>query len=169
MRENPLTDADYEYIHRGTREKRHRLSRESYRGRRTVVFTMCGAPQCCNLATKDIFEALYTWLKQACCRHNAEVLALTVMPDHLHAVLRGVTSDADLWAAISLFKQKAGFHGKRFPGFRLQKDFYDHIIRKDEDVSKHFYYVLSNPMRAGLVECWEEYPYRYISENLEDW
>jgi REP element-mobilizing transposase RayT len=145
MRENPLTDADYEYIHRGTREKRHRLSRESYVGYTTVVFTICGTPRCCNLAANDVFRALCTWLKEACSKHDTELLALTVMSDHLHAVLRGVASDADLWAAISLFKQKAGFHGKRFTGFRLQKDFYDHVIRKDEDVSKHFYYVLSNP------------------------
>ena len=163
-----LTDADYEYIHRGIREKCHRLPRESYVGYKTVVFTICGAPQCCNLATESIFQALSKWLKDACARHGTELLVLVVMPDHLHAVLRGCTENADLWGAISLFKQKAGFHGKRSPGLRLQKDFYDHILRKEEQLTKHLNYVLGNPVAAGLTEGWDEYPFSYFDDIVRE-
>lgn len=165
MQKNTLSDADYECMHRGVREKHHRLPRECYRGCRTIVFTICGSPHCCNLADKDFFQALLTWLKEACAQHNAEVLAFTLMPDHMHAVIRGITEKADLWAAIALFKQKAGFHGKRFPGFQLQKDFYDHIVREKEEPGKHINYVLGNPVRAGLVDSWEAYPYSYAMED----
>lgn len=164
-----LTDADYEYIDRGVREKRHRLPRECYVGYKTVVFTICGTPQCCNLATETIFRALCKWLKEACTRNGAELLALVVMPDHLHAVLRGYAENADLWAAISLFKQKVGFHGKRLPGLRLQKDFYDHILRKEEQLTKHLNYVLGNPVSAGLTEGWDEYLFSYMDNRLKDW
>ena len=98
------------------------------------------------------------------------IVVLTVMSNHMHMMLAGLREDSDLWAAVSLFKQKCGFHGVRlFPGLRLQKDFYDHIIRKDEDVAKHARYIAANPVRGGLVDEWDAYPYTYAIEELRFW
>ena len=36
---------------------------------------------------------------------------------------------------------------------------YDHALRKDEDVKKIARYIIANPLRAGLVEKIEDYPY----------
>lgn len=40
---------------------------------------------------------------------------------------------------------------------RWQKDFYDHIHRKEEDLKKHIIYILDNSARRGLVVNWDEY------------
>ena len=40
-----------------------------------------------------------------------------------------------------------------------QTSFYDHFLRKEEDVRDVVMYVLHNPVRKGLVSEWREYPY----------
>jgi REP element-mobilizing transposase RayT len=55
------------------------------------------------------------------------------------------------------------------PKIRWQKDFYDHVIRKDEDIAIQVRYILDNPVRRGLVSSWQEYQFRgSIGCKLED-
>jgi len=55
------------------------------------------------------------------------------------------------------------------PGIKWQKDFYDHVIRKDNDIATHVRYILDNPVRRGLVSLWQEYPFKgSIGCRLED-
>ena len=39
-----------------------------------------------------------------------------------------------------------------------QKTFYDHALRKEEDVRDIARYIVANPLRAGLVEHIGDYP-----------
>jgi len=58
---------------------------------------------------------------------------------------------------------------KNKEGIRWQKDFYDHIHRKDEDLKKHITYILDNSVRRGLIENWKEYPFKgSLDFNLEE-
>ena len=58
------------------------------------------------------------------------------------------------------FKQQSGYWMRvNGASARWQKDFHDHIIRKYEDLKAHILYVLENPVRKGLVEEWQEYPF----------
>jgi REP element-mobilizing transposase RayT len=43
-------------------------------------------------------------------------------------------------------------------GALWQKAFYDHALRKDEDVQNIARYIVANPLRAGLVKNIGEYP-----------
>ena len=82
------------------------------------------------------------------------------MPDHAHFIIEGKSSKSNLLKCMSDFKQRTGFWlSKNMSGFRWQKDFYDHIHRKDEDLRKHINYIFDNPVRKGLVEKWEDYKY----------
>ncbi|CUU10830.1 Transposase IS200 like [Candidatus Kryptobacter tengchongensis] len=92
------------------------------------------------------------------------------MPDHLHLVLEGNSEEADLWKAIVYFKQKTGYWLSR-NGWdaKWQKDFYDHILRKDEDLKKHIRYILENPVRKGLTNDWMNYEFKgSIDYDLSD-
>jgi len=54
-------------------------------------------------------------------------------------------------------------------GIRWQKDFYDHVIRKHEDITTQIKYILDNPVRKGLVSSWQEYPFKgSIGCKMED-
>jgi len=45
------------------------------------------------------------------------------------------------------------------PSVRWQKDFYDHIIRKSEDLGAQVRYIAMNPVRKELVQMWHKYPF----------
>ena len=82
------------------------------------------------------------------------------MPDHVHIVVlvQGEKSIIDLIAAFKSISTKEswnfGFEGKLY-----QRRFYDHFIRKDEDLRQVVLYVLNNPVRKNIVQKWEDYPY----------
>jgi hypothetical protein len=40
-----------------------------------------------------------------------------------------------------------------------QKDYFDHVIRSRESYEQKWLYVRDNPVRAGLVRRFEEWPY----------
>jgi REP element-mobilizing transposase RayT len=82
----------------------------------------------------------------------------------------GTKSDSDVWKAIISYKQKTGFWmAKNKTHIEWQKDFYDHVIRKHEDIATQVNYILDNPVRKGLVSSWQEYPYKgSIGCEMED-
>lgn len=135
-----------------------------------MAFTVCAADGCMNLANTAVFRSLHSWLTESCVRHQATLIIITAMPDHLHVLLVGDNEDADLWSAMTLFKQKCGYQGRRsLPGLRLQGDFYDHVLRRDEDTPKQARYIAGNPVRAGLAGSWDAWPYTYAVDDLRFW
>jgi REP element-mobilizing transposase RayT len=46
-------------------------------------------------------------------------------------------------------------------GVRWQTDFFDHRLRHDESFAEKAAYILHNPVRAGLVARWEDWPHRW--------
>jgi len=82
------------------------------------------------------------------------------MPDHLHLLVTGTTGTSDLQRFAKLAKQRSAFtysHAKRR---RLwQASYYDHVLRPEESSLSFIHYMFQNPVRAGLVEQWIDYPY----------
>lgn len=100
-------------------------------------------------------------LKEAKKKYNCKNWVYIFMPDHLHTVNEGLSDSSNLWKMINLFKQKTGYWlAENKKEIRWQKDFYDHIHRKEEDLKKHITYILNNPVRKGLVSDWKEYPFK---------
>ena len=38
-----------------------------------------------------------------------------------------------------------------------QKNFYDHIHRKEKDLKKHIFYIIENPVQKNIVSNWMDY------------
>jgi REP element-mobilizing transposase RayT len=88
----------------------------------------------------------------ACHRYDFDTLAFCFMPDHLHLLLAG-QDGSSLQNFIHHFKQVSGYRFKREHGSSLwQISYYDHVVRRDEDVEQIAAYIWDNPVRAGLVE-----------------
>ncbi len=95
-----------------------------------------------------MIAALATAARQYAC----DVPLYCLMPDPLHLVLRGTTSNADTWKAMTAFKQRSGrWLARNLPGTRWQKDFYDQILRDESEMLAAIAYLAANPFRAGLV------------------
>ena len=100
------------------------------------------------------------------------VLAYCFMPDHLHTLVEGLEDDAQLLRFVQRFKQKTAFEFKRrFGGQLWQQSFYDHGIRRPEDVNFVAQYIFWNPVEAGLVGQPREFDLsggRYFDALAED-
>jgi hypothetical protein len=68
-------------------------------------------------------------------------------------------------------QQKTGYWlSKNKPLYRWQKDYYDHIIRDDDDVNAQICYILLNPVRAGIISSRKNYPHRGSTiYNNDEW
>ncbi|MBI3343310.1 MAG: transposase [Gammaproteobacteria bacterium] len=86
-------------------------------------------------------------------------LAWVLMPDHLHWLFQ-LGDVADLSAAMKLFKARSARslnHHLHRTASIWQKAYYDHALRRDEDLPKLARYIIENPLRAGLVSDIGEY------------
>ena len=95
------------------------------------------------------------------------------MPDHLHLLVEGTTLEVDLRRFVSAFKQQTGFGFVRQYSAQLWQDgYYDRVLRSDEETPDVVRYILDNPVRAGLVALFDQYPYsgsdRYSISDLAE-
>jgi putative transposase len=146
-------------------ERKHRLRPELYQGRIAVSFTACTKNRVQVFSDEVVTASIAAILVSEATRAECSVIQAVFMPDHCHIILMGETEDADVLRSMKAFKQKSGhWLSKNRPDAKWQKDFYDHILRSDEDMQKHVLYMLENPFRKGIVEDWEEYKFRFSSE-----
>lgn len=144
------------------RRKNIRLSREIYEETSQIFsVTICTAKRQRlfknpELATKMI-EALYTGPMG----QQGNVFAYCLMPDHIHMLI--APSTGNLVDIIGSWKKYTG-HLLKNTGLKgpfWQRGFYDHALRKDEDLIRAAEYLVMNPVRAGLADSWEEYQFSW--------
>ncbi len=88
-------------------------------------------------------------------------MAWVVMPDHVHWLFQ-LTDSATLSSVVKGFKARSAQRVNRYLGRQgtlWQKAFYDHAVRKDEDVRGIARYIVANPLRSGLVKNIGDYPH----------
>lgn len=111
--------------------------------------------------------------------------AMTVLPDHIHAIWTLPPDDHDYsgrWRAIkagftrATRKRGASLHADRRGEYGLwQRRFWEHLIRDHTDFARHVEYIHFNPVRHGLVERPADWPWtslhRYIRQGIvaPDW
>jgi REP element-mobilizing transposase RayT len=93
--------------------------------------------------------------------------AWCVMPNHVHVVLTmlpagtpAVQGDlADIVQSWKSFTAHAanGILGRT--GAFWHREYYDHLVRNDDDFARCLDYTIENPVKAGLCERWEEWPW----------
>lgn len=81
------------------------------------------------------------------------------MPDHVH-VLVSLSDPGDLKNVVSQWK---AFTAKSC-GIRWQTDFFDHRLRSEEQWELKARYIEENPVRKGLVERAEDWPFVWTPE-----
>jgi len=82
-----------------------------------------------------------------------------IMPDHFHLL---ITPTLTLERALQLIKGGFSFRAKRELGFGgeiWEKSFYDRRARSWEEYCAYRRYIHLNPVKRGLVEKPEDYPY----------
>lgn len=91
----------------------------------------------------------------------------TVMPDHLHLLIR-LGDIAPLDECLKRFKGRLQ-SALRWHGLKWQEGYYDHEVRAGDDPLPIFLYIYLNPYRAELVPDTQTWPgYRCRPEDW-DW
>ena len=85
--------------------------------------------------------------------------AYCVMPDHIHTLVEP-SKEMDIITFIKTVKGRfVSWCRKNDKNFRFQKSFYDHILRRDEDIYTTARYIIGSPVRAGIEKHFGDYPY----------
>src|SRR5262249_10314612 len=119
---------------------------------------------CCDgnaplLQTVEVGEAVVEELTRTAGRQSFAIVAHCAMPNHLHFLARGRSADSDLVKFVSAFKQKTGFeYQKRAVKRWWQPKYFEHILRKEEDLEGVAFYIWNTPVRAGICEKAIDYP-----------
>ena len=86
-----------------------------------------------------------------------------VMPDHVHWLFE-LRSDRTLSQVVRSLKGRSSRHvneARNATGAVWQPGFHDRALRRTESLREVGYYIVNNPVRAGLVTCYSEYPLLY--------
>lgn len=86
--------------------------------------------------------------------------AYCLMPDHLHMLVspQGGANLSTLLGGYESYITRAAW-GFGVEGKLWQRSFYDHILRRSKDAEGVVAYILNNPVEAGLVKDWEDWPW----------
>jgi REP-associated tyrosine transposase len=86
------------------------------------------------------------------------LITVTVMPDHVHLLLMPY-EDFSLPRIMQRIKSVSAHRIGQ--GVLWQREYFDRILRSDEDVQKKAEYISENPVRAGLVQSADDYPWTW--------
>ena len=84
-----------------------------------------------------------------------------VMPNHVHLLLT-IPGEMSIEKAMQLIKGGFSFRARKELGFHgevWQRGFSDVRVVDEQSFEKHREYIENNPVKAGLVNLAEEYPY----------
>ena len=98
--------------------------------------------------------------------------AFSLMPNHVHSVFKPLTRDGHTYSLSSIMHslkrntaRQANLVLDRSGSFWAHESF-DHYVRDEEELRRIVRYVLGNPVKAGLVECWQDWPWNYVRPEL---
>jgi REP-associated tyrosine transposase len=114
-----------------------------------------------QLALPDIAKALFETARH---RNDIGVWYVHVallMPDHLHVLVSFPEVGKRIQAIISKWKEWTS----KTVGISWHRDFFEHRLREDESFREKAEYILLNPVRAGLIEKSENWPYVFIADS----
>jgi putative transposase len=104
-------------------------------------------------------------LRSCVARHELHLHDFVVMPDHVHLLIT-VDGQMTIEKAMQLIKGRFPYRLKKELGYLgevWQRGFSEVSVYDESSLKAHREYIAQNPVRAGLVNSSEEYPYCFTS------
>ena len=111
--------------------------------------------------TKEIVQTIFDtieWLEK---EKHIECYFVIIMPDHFHLVFQLLNKKT----LSEVMKSLKGFSGTKIKKIKTldtpvwQNQFYDHLIKDEEELFEFVEYCFYNPVRAGIVDNPKKYPH----------
>ena len=118
--------------------------------------------------------------------HPFKIIAIVILPDHLHYILSLPEGDTDFstrWGLIKANFSRNITKGERISASRIkrgergiwQRRFWEHLIRDEKDFHAHIDYIHWNPVKHGLTKQAADWQYssfqRFVKAGFypENW
>ena len=138
-----------------------RLEAGFYRGRVAVHWTMTIHDRQTGWLNPALHPTFREILLHSCFVSKCVCPLYCLMPDHAHFLVLGFSEGSDSLAWTRILRKN--WNRLLAPGFKLQKQAFDHILRAEERERDAFsgiaFYIAENPVRAGLVPHPSEWPF----------
>jgi len=117
----------------------------------TICTTPKGISQLCHNDVASVLHDAFLFYQN---RGELWVHLLLLMPDHLHAII-SFNREPGMQKSIRELKKFTA----RTMKLSWQRDFFDHRLRSDELYIEKANYIRMNPVRAGLCDHPNDWPY----------
>jgi putative transposase len=102
--------------------------------------------------------------------HPFNLLAYVILPNHLHWLMRVNDKKGNFSRVAQSYKRNFTLEYKKVQGISgtyhvWQERFWDHIIRDDTDLEKHFDYIHWNPVKHRIVQ----HPEDWLHSSYTHW
>ncbi len=144
------------------RRKNIRLNKEIYSNQNRIFsITVCTKDRQPIFRKKPYAKTIIETFQTEVYHQNTLTYAYCLMPDHLHLLVSPKESNL-----IDFIRRWKSFTANRlnnsgYQGPCWQRSFYDHALRKDEDIRTTAEYIVHNPVRKQITKQWREYPYSW--------
>ena len=135
-----------------------RLSEITLPEEKSIIYfvTLCVKDRRKVLANAKMFDAIKTAIQEL---RRWDVLAAVIMPKHVHFIIgpredRGLSIGDFATGLKRLVRKSLGSQG-----WEWQRSCFDHLLPSDENLESKWIYVQDNPVRHGLVQRAEDWPY----------
>jgi REP-associated tyrosine transposase len=107
------------------------------------------------------------------------LVAYCIMSNHCHLLIDtgehsfkpthlGVTAPYPLTDTLKLLKGRTARYCNQAlnrSGKFWHHESYDHVVRNQKEYERIVWYIINNPVKAGLVEKWDDWEFTYLSRN----
>jgi putative transposase len=137
-----------------------RLPREYYQGDAVVHWTLTMFDQAKGWLSDRFHQTFRELILHTAAREKLLCPTYCLMPDHMHFIWMGLSPESDQLNGMSFLRT----HLKRsLTPFQLQRQPNDHVLRSEQRKRNVFstacWYILDNPVKAGLVQKAGEWPF----------
>jgi putative transposase len=113
------------------------------------------------LQSNPLCDLLLDVIRENRAKQRFQLHEFVFLPDHIHLILTPAPL-VSLEKAMQFIKGGFSYRTKKEMSFNFeiwQKGYNEHRIRDADEYAQHIEYVWMNPVKAGLVEQPEEFPY----------
>jgi len=96
--------------------------------------------------------------------------AYTIMPNHVHMLMTVLPDAPVLFKIMQHLKKNSAIRSNKLlgrTGLALwEEESYDHVVRDEGEFFRILNYILRNPVKAGFVSEWQDWPFTFAKPGL---
>jgi len=101
-----------------------------------------------------------------------QLWAFCIMPNHVHALFTPFPDAPQLFKIMQVHKRYTAWKANEVlgrSGTFWEAESYDHYVRDDAEFHRIVHYIAHNPVKAGFVTDWQQWPGAYVHPDLLFW